>query len=60
MFSEKVILFDVVFLYNCRTAQDDKNRRIRAFLSCMRSENPLMTNTSYVPQHLLLLATVLR
>ncbi|KAJ0179851.1 hypothetical protein K1T71_004442 [Dendrolimus kikuchii] len=42
------------------TAQDDKGRRMRAFLSCMRSDTPLMLNTSYVPQHLLILATVLR
>ncbi|KAJ8731999.1 hypothetical protein PYW08_014729 [Mythimna loreyi] len=42
------------------TAQDDKCRRMRAFLSCMRSDTPLMLNTSYVPQHLLILATVLR
>ncbi|XP_059060222.1 constitutive coactivator of PPAR-gamma-like protein 1 [Achroia grisella] len=42
------------------TAQDDKCRRMRAFLSCMRSDTPLMLNTSYVPQHLLILATVMR
>ncbi|XP_028158532.1 constitutive coactivator of PPAR-gamma-like protein 1 isoform X2 [Ostrinia furnacalis] len=42
------------------TAQDDKCRRMRAFLSCMRSDTPLMLNTSYVPQHLLILGTVLR
>ncbi|XP_045493692.1 constitutive coactivator of PPAR-gamma-like protein 1 [Colias croceus] len=42
------------------TAQDDKCRRMRAFLSCMKSDTPLMLNTSYVPQHLLILATVLR
>ncbi|CAG9138520.1 unnamed protein product [Plutella xylostella] len=42
------------------TAPDDKCRRMRAFLSCMRSDTPLMLNTSYVPQHLLILATVLR
>ncbi|XP_041976736.1 constitutive coactivator of PPAR-gamma-like protein 1 isoform X2 [Aricia agestis] len=42
------------------TAQDDKCRRMRAFLSCMRSDTPMMLNTSYVPQHLLILATVLR
>ncbi|XP_032511421.2 constitutive coactivator of PPAR-gamma-like protein 1 isoform X2 [Danaus plexippus] len=42
------------------TAQDDKCRRMRAFLSCMRSDTPLMLNTSYVPQHLLILAAVLR
>ncbi|XP_072940583.1 constitutive coactivator of PPAR-gamma-like protein 1 homolog isoform X2 [Epargyreus clarus] len=42
------------------TAQDDKCRRMRAFLSCMRSDTPLMLNTTYVPQHLLILAAVLR
>lgn len=39
---------------------DDKRRRLRAFLTCMRSDNPLILNTSYVPQHLLVLACVLR
>ncbi|VVC89411.1 unnamed protein product [Leptidea sinapis] len=42
------------------TAQEDKGRRLRAFLSCMKSDTPLMLNTSYVPQHLLILGTVLR
>lgn len=42
------------------TAPDDKCRRMRAYLSCMRSDTPLMLNTTYVPQHLLILATVLR
>ncbi|CAG0899993.1 unnamed protein product [Darwinula stevensoni] len=41
-------------------ALDDKKRRLRAFLSCMRSDRTIMLNTSYVPQHLLVLACVLR
>ncbi|KAG0724596.1 Constitutive coactivator of PPAR-gamma-like protein 2 [Chionoecetes opilio] len=39
---------------------DDKKRRLRAFLSCMRSDTPLMLHTSHVPQHLLIMAAVLR
>lgn len=39
---------------------DDKRRRLRAFLTCMRSDTPLMLNTAYVPQHLLIMACVLR
>ncbi|XP_077496761.1 constitutive coactivator of PPAR-gamma-like protein 1 homolog isoform X2 [Amblyomma americanum] len=39
---------------------DDKKCRLRAFLSCMRSDVPLMLNTTYVPQHLLIPCTVLR
>ncbi|XP_063230763.1 constitutive coactivator of PPAR-gamma-like protein 1 homolog isoform X2 [Bacillus rossius redtenbacheri] len=39
---------------------DDKRRRLRAFLTCMRSDTPLMLNPAYVPQHLLVMATVLR
>ncbi|KAG1664870.1 Constitutive coactivator of PPAR-gamma-like protein 2 [Nymphon striatum] len=39
---------------------DDKRRRMRAFLSCMRSDNPLMLKTTHVPQHLLILCCVLR
>lgn len=54
----KAVLLKYNFIYS--TAQDDKCRRMRAFLSCMRSDTPLMLNTSYVPQHLLILATVLR
>lgn len=48
--------FVVVF----RTTIDDKRRRLRAYLTCMRSDNPLMLNPDYVPQHLLIMATVLR
>lgn len=39
---------------------DDKNRRLRAFLTCLKSDTPLMLNTSYVPQHLLLMCCVHR
>lgn len=35
-------------------------RRLRAFLTCMRSDTPLMYNTDYVPQHTLIIASVLR
>ncbi|XP_076684098.1 constitutive coactivator of PPAR-gamma-like protein 1 homolog isoform X1 [Andrena cerasifolii] len=42
------------------TGIDDKRRRLRGFLTCMRSDTPLMLNTSYVPQHLLVMACVLR
>lgn len=39
---------------------DDKNRRLRAFLTTMHSDTPLILNTQYVPQHLLLMCCVLR
>lgn len=39
---------------------DDKNRRLRAFLTVMHSDTPLLLNTQYVPQHLLLMCCVLR
>lgn len=42
------------------TGIDDKRRRLRAFVTCMLSDTPLMLNTSYVPQHLLIMACVLR
>jgi len=42
------------------SAIDDKRRRLRAFLTCMRSDTPLMLNPAYVPQHLLVMASVLR
>ncbi|KAL1116811.1 hypothetical protein AAG570_005281 [Ranatra chinensis] len=42
------------------TTVDDKRRRLRAYLTCMRSDTQLMLNPGYVPQHLLVLATVLR
>ncbi|GFS19690.1 constitutive coactivator of PPAR-gamma-like protein 1-like protein [Elysia marginata] len=38
----------------------DKDRRIRAFLTMMMSDTSLMMNTNYVPQHLLVMCTVLR
>ena len=41
-------------------AIEDKNRRLRAFLTCMMSDVSLMLNTSYVPQHLLVLCCILR
>ncbi|KAG8233956.1 hypothetical protein J437_LFUL014165 [Ladona fulva] len=42
------------------SAIDDKRRRLRAFLTCMRSDTPLMLNPAFVPQHLLVIACVLR
>ena len=39
---------------------DDKKRRLRAFLSCLHADTALMLNPEYVPQHLLILACVLR
>jgi hypothetical protein len=39
---------------------DDKKRRLRAFLSCLHADTALMLNPDYVPQHLLILACVLR
>lgn len=42
------------------TTPEDNIRRLRAFLTCMRSDTPLMYNTDYVPQHTLIIACVLR
>lgn len=39
---------------------EDNKRRLQAFLTCMRSNSPLMCNTSYVPQHYMILCCVLR
>lgn len=39
---------------------DDKRRRMRALLSCLNSDTPLILNMSYVPQHMLVMACVLR
>ncbi|CAG9857498.1 unnamed protein product [Phyllotreta striolata] len=39
---------------------DDKRRRMRALLSCLNSDMPLILNTAYVPQHMLIMACVLR
>lgn len=41
-------------------AFEDKTRRMKAFLTVMRSDTPLMLNRTYVPQHMLVLACVLR
>lgn len=41
-------------------AFEDKQRRMKAFLTVMRSDTPLMMNRSYVPQHMLVMASVLR
>jgi hypothetical protein len=42
------------------TNLEDKQRRLRAFMSCLNSDIPLMMNTGNVPQHLLLMCCVLR
>ena len=42
------------------TGLEDKQKRLRAFLSIMSSDSPLMLQTSHVPQHLLLAGSVLR
>nr|XP_022900711.1 constitutive coactivator of PPAR-gamma-like protein 1 homolog isoform X1 [Onthophagus taurus]XP_022900712.1 constitutive coactivator of PPAR-gamma-like protein 1 homolog isoform X1 [Onthophagus taurus] len=39
---------------------DDKRCRMRALLSCLNSDTPLILNTAYVPQQLLVMACVLR
>lgn len=57
-FTIKFITF--TFKYFFRTTPEDNIRRLRAFLSCMRSDTPLMYNTDYVPQHTLIIACVLR
>nr|XP_030139108.1 constitutive coactivator of PPAR-gamma-like protein 1 isoform X1 [Taeniopygia guttata] len=41
-------------------AVEDKNRRMRAFLACMRSDTPAMLNPTNVPTHLMVLCCVLR
>ncbi|KAF3689354.1 Constitutive coactivator of PPAR-gamma-like protein 1 [Channa argus] len=41
-------------------AVEDKNRRMRAFLACMRSDTPAMLNPASVPTPLLVLCCVLR
>ncbi|XP_042201449.1 constitutive coactivator of PPAR-gamma-like protein 1 homolog isoform X2 [Callorhinchus milii] len=41
-------------------AVEDKNRRMRAFLACLKSDTPAMLNPANVPTHLLLLCCVLR
>lgn len=42
------------------TTFDDKHRRMRAFLTVMRSDTAMMLNRNFVPSHLLVLACVLR
>ena len=42
------------------TGLEDKQKRLRSFLSVMSSDSPLMLSTSHVPQHLLLMGCVLR
>ncbi|CAH0555885.1 unnamed protein product [Brassicogethes aeneus] len=39
---------------------DDKRRRMRALLSCLNSDTPLILNTDHVPHHMLMMACVLR
>lgn len=41
-------------------ASDDKQRRMKAFLTVLRSDAFLMLNRGFVPQHMLVLACVLR
>ncbi|XP_069559298.1 constitutive coactivator of PPAR-gamma-like protein 1 homolog isoform X2 [Brachyistius frenatus] len=41
-------------------AVEDKNRRMRAFLACMRSDTPAMLNPANVPTPLLVMCCVLR
>ncbi|XP_072285275.1 constitutive coactivator of PPAR-gamma-like protein 2 isoform X2 [Pyxicephalus adspersus] len=41
-------------------AVEDKKRRMRAFLACMKSDMPSMLNPANVPTHLLLMCCVLR
>ncbi len=44
-----------------RSTLEDKQKRLRAFLSCMRCDNcPPLLSSSSVPQHMILLACVLR
>lgn len=39
---------------------EDKEYRLRAFLSCLRSDMPSMMKTPYVPKHALILCCVVR
>lgn len=39
---------------------EDKNRRMRAFLSCVRCDTPSMLNQNFVPRHALFMCCVLR
>ena len=42
------------------TDAEDNANRLKAFLSCMRSDTINMSNTSMVPQRLVILCCVLR
>ncbi|XP_065572415.1 constitutive coactivator of PPAR-gamma-like protein 1 isoform X2 [Artemia franciscana] len=42
------------------TGEDDIKRRMRAYLSCMRSDVQIMLNPAFVPQKLVILVSVLR
>ena len=42
------------------SAVEDKQKRLRAFLTVMSSDTPLILSTHHVPQHLLMMASVLR
>lgn len=39
---------------------EDKNRRMRAFLSCLRCDTPSMLNQQLVPRHALIMCCILR
>ncbi|XP_039264685.2 constitutive coactivator of PPAR-gamma-like protein 1 homolog [Styela clava] len=39
---------------------EDKNRRMRAFLSCVRCDTPSMLNQNFVPRHALFMCCILR
>ncbi|XP_035211458.1 constitutive coactivator of PPAR-gamma-like protein 1 homolog, partial [Stegodyphus dumicola] len=39
---------------------DDNKKRLQAFLTCMRSNTPLMCDPMFVPRHLILLCCVVR
>ena len=41
-------------------AVEDKNRRLRALLTSLGCDVPMLLNTSHVPQHLLVMCCVLR
>ena len=43
------------------TSVEDKQKRLRAFLACLRCDDcPLLLHQAHVPQHMLILACVLR
>lgn len=59
-FIQRFPFFINALLFSYRTTPEDNMRRLRAFLTCMRSDTPLIYNTDYVPQHTLIIASVLR